>query len=681
MAFTPISNEFIQYQKDASGTSASGFFIKAYAAGTSTPISLALEGDGTPLVDKVEIDSLGFAKNASGGATGVFVDQSYRLVLYANATDADNNTFASAIQDIDNLDPVLTGDLEAFVKFTDLSADNGSTLINYDQGDTNAVIRTVESKLREQIYVEDFGAVGDGVTDDYFAIKDAFDALQTAGGGTLNFGHGKTYFINQFRINPPAVDANGILTFSLNGISNVIINGNNSTIKHRGGWTRRANNGAASLDNSVMIQFILCNNVTMNDLEVYGGSETITQEATLEGGSYGIQVLGCEDVNMRNVYSHHHLTDGILFTYFATGVGFEARSSKRILLENCRFWNNARQGMTLNESRGATFIRCSFNETGQTGLYGTHSPVAGVDIEPEFFPGSAPGVVELDVETGDFNFYGCDFKENIGSPFIATSDTKVKEPVRLDGCTFADETEVSTAPRVISAVKNLKISNSTFIEIESAPGFTFNTENTTELFGCTFFNSRPALRSLASVAAANPNINVDNCVFNFTSPTERTAFGIHLTGNMKAKFTNNVINIDATEHDGVTSHTHSILTTIGTLSENEWNTDLTTAGLLFQISMSSSNVHNDKFSDPTFINRSTTAGITPNVSLGAVGLDTLQYLSGETLTFLTAAPVSGTHEQGSIVFNRNAVAGGKVGFVCVASGTPGTWKAFGVIDP
>ncbi len=37
--------------------------------------------------------------------------------------------------------------------------------------------------------------------------------------------------------------------------------------------------------------------------------------------------------------------------------------------------------------------------------------------------------------------------------------------------------------------------------------------------------------------------------------------------------------------------------------------------------------------------------------------------------------------QGSVVLNRNAAAGGKVGWVCVASGTPGTWKAFGTIDP
>lgn len=47
----------------------------------------------------------------------------------------------------------------------------------------------------------------------------------------------------------------------------------------------------------------------------------------------------------------------------------------------------------------------------------------------------------------------------------------------------------------------------------------------------------------------------------------------------------------------------------------------------------------------------------------------------------SAAPSTGTHFAGEIVFNADPVAGGKVGWVCVTGGTPGTWKAFGAIDP
>lgn len=45
-----------------------------------------------------------------------------------------------------------------------------------------------------------------------------------------------------------------------------------------------------------------------------------------------------------------------------------------------------------------------------------------------------------------------------------------------------------------------------------------------------------------------------------------------------------------------------------------------------------------------------------------------------------AAPSTGTHVAGEIVFNADPIAGGKIGWVCVTGGTPGTWKAWGVID-
>ncbi len=56
------------------------------------------------------------------------------------------------------------------------------------------------------------------------------------------------------------------------------------------------------------------------------------------------------------------------------------------------------------------------------------------------------------------------------------------------------------------------------------------------------------------------------------------------------------------------------------------------------------------------------------------------FQAGNSVQWGSAAPTSGTYVRGDIVWNTGAVAGGKVGWVCVASGSPGTWKAFGVID-
>lgn len=50
------------------------------------------------------------------------------------------------------------------------------------------------------------------------------------------------------------------------------------------------------------------------------------------------------------------------------------------------------------------------------------------------------------------------------------------------------------------------------------------------------------------------------------------------------------------------------------------------------------------------------------------------------LTYSSAAPTTGTWARGDIVFNNAPSAAGKIGWVCTTAGTPGTWKAWGVID-
>lgn len=46
----------------------------------------------------------------------------------------------------------------------------------------------------------------------------------------------------------------------------------------------------------------------------------------------------------------------------------------------------------------------------------------------------------------------------------------------------------------------------------------------------------------------------------------------------------------------------------------------------------------------------------------------------------SAAPVSGAYIQGDIIWNSAPTAGGFIGWVCTAGGTPGTWKTFGAIS-
>lgn len=86
----------------------------------------------------------------------------------------------------------------------DLAASGGDALVGFIQSGTAPVARTDQDKLRDlPINPEDFGAVGDNVTDDYTAILNAITE-SAASGRPIEFDGSKTYKVNQDTITIPA---------------------------------------------------------------------------------------------------------------------------------------------------------------------------------------------------------------------------------------------------------------------------------------------------------------------------------------------------------------------------------------------------------------------------------------------------------------------------------------------
>jgi hypothetical protein len=93
----------------------------------------------------------------------------------------------------------IGGDLFDVVSASGLTANTGTIVVN-----------GLKAYLRKQkrIIVEDFGAIGDGVTINNTAIQNAIDYLYSIGGGILKFSAGKTYLLEAL---PYYTDAGPVL--------------------------------------------------------------------------------------------------------------------------------------------------------------------------------------------------------------------------------------------------------------------------------------------------------------------------------------------------------------------------------------------------------------------------------------------------------------------------------------
>lgn len=106
----------------------------------------------------------------------------------------------------------------------------------------------------------------------------------------------------------------------------------------------------------------------------------------------------------------------------------------------------------------------------------------------------------------------------------------------------------------------------------------------------------------------------------------------------------------------------------------------TDARALVMVDNAKSNAYGFTYQGGNAITFRAIGGGSDSFKVGTDGLFTAQGSIRGTGT-RAAAPSTGTHVAGEVVLNADPIAGGKIGWACVTGGSPGTWKAFGAIDP
>jgi len=168
---------------DNNGNILSGGKLYSYAAGTTTPQTTYTSASGsTAHTNPIILNSAG---RVATGEIWLTEDVAYKFSLYTSV-----NVLIATYDDIPSIND-LTG-VNALANNLANTSDPtlGDALVGFRQSNSNgnlagSVGRTVHQKLQESISVLDFGAVGDGTTNDAAAIQAALDALEAANGGTL----------------------------------------------------------------------------------------------------------------------------------------------------------------------------------------------------------------------------------------------------------------------------------------------------------------------------------------------------------------------------------------------------------------------------------------------------------------------------------------------------------------
>ena len=386
---------------------------------------------------------------ATGGQTVFTLSQSYvpgknNISVWVNGVRQPSSAYTETDSTTVTLsESVEAGDTVEFIIgqiVTTVSIEDAANVL-YTPSGVGAVARTVKNKLDEIISVKDFGAVGDGVTDDTAAIQAAFDAVDI--NGTVRFGVGETYLISDTLTagRPSKIDLRGSRIVTTSAVVDKIAIYAAEQLDYVTGFTPFAatkGQSAITVDSSVVVAVGDVIEFRSSDVRVavtgndyYHGMFAIVLEAS--GSDLVLDRAFYDTFNVDEVYVWRGHPGGVEICNgevdisstpagVSSNTGITVRTNN-IFVHNMRFVGNQYAGIGLHvsgvnavvENCTASNILCIY------GLPGGGRTGYGVDV-------SASNTV-----VRDCNFHNC--KHHV----VSGSRTNVVENITYERCTCVND--------------------------------------------------------------------------------------------------------------------------------------------------------------------------------------------------------------------------------------------------